>query len=126
MRNLTFRLWHEAEKRMVYKGALTFDLSDSAWLWEGRYGSFHSHFGKLMQGTGIEISTKKGIKEIFEGDILKVAKTDIVTVVWDKQIGGFNTEPRIEYADWGWRESVTDHTDRIEIIGNIYDNPNLL
>lgn len=121
MRN--FRVWNEKEKRMIYKGALTIDLGDGAWMWEGKSESFHSHFGELMYGTGRGDKTGQ---EIFEGDILEISKRDIVAVIWDQQIAGFNTTPLITYADRGWRETVTDHTKHIKILGNIYENPELL
>lgn len=122
----SFRLWWAKEKRMVYKGALTFDIEDGKWLWEGRSGSFHSSFGTLMEGTGIEIRHKKELKELFVGDIIRIAKKDIVQIVKDEQTGNFTTEPAITYADWGWNETMCDHRDRIELIGNIFENPEKL
>jgi hypothetical protein len=121
-----FRLWYPDEKRMVLGGMLTFDLRDGKWMWEGRNGSFHSGHGKLMEGTGIEIKGNKDnspLQEIFEGDILEISDAEIVTVIKNEVTGNFCTEPEISYAGWGWDETMTDHRDRVKIVGNIYEKP---
>lgn len=72
----------------------------------------------------ISQSTGKPSKDrtlVFEGDFLLVANTDKVTVVWCDEIAGFDTEPLISYADWGWNETMVDHIDRVRIIGNKWD-----
>jgi len=80
----------------------------------------------LMQSTGL---IDKNGKEIFESDILKCTSIDCClwyeTVSWDSTIAGFATHQNgydatpIEY--------ITDSKAiTIEIIGNIYENPELL
>jgi len=124
---VNMRLWYPTEKRMVYTGMITFDLRDCSWMWEGRHGSFHSHFGELMYGTGIIIIHKGKERELFEGDIIRVGgkEGNTVEIVRNERGGGFNTKPEITYASWGWEETICDHSDRIEYLGNVFETPEL-
>jgi hypothetical protein len=72
----------------------------------------------ISQSTGKSV---KGNTMVFEGDTLLVAKTEKVTVVWDDELAGFDTKPRITYASWSWHEATVDHSGRLEIIGNQWD-----
>jgi hypothetical protein len=63
--------------------------------------------------------------KIYVGDFLKISNSEIVLVVFDEQTGNFDSNPRISYAEWGWDETMIDHTGRIEVIGNIIENPEL-
>ena len=85
-----------------------------------------SLYSEPMQSTGLY---DKNGKEIFESDILKCTSIDCClwyeTVSWDSTIAGFATHQNgydatpIEY--------ITDSKAiTIEIIGNIYENPELL
>ena len=76
------------------------------------------HQDTICQAIG---QTDKYGKEIYCGDKLLISGEEIVTVVWDEQACGFNAEPAITYASWGWHETMADHTRRIEVIGNIID-----
>ena len=83
----------------------------------------------LMQSTGLK---DKNGKEIFEGDILKI---DFKQPRCSPSIGAVVLE---EYKDGGgafdgihlgWRAAgitLPDARDHCEIIGNVYENPNLL
>lgn len=83
----------------------------------------------LMQSTGIfDNSTPK--KEIFEGDILKCTSINgrlwhETNVSWDSTIAGFAIHKNIyEATSIGY---LTDSkTITVEIIGNIYQNPELV
>jgi uncharacterized phage protein (TIGR01671 family) len=82
--------------------------------------------------------TDKNGKKIFEGDILKpdYDNSSYYRVAWDSGKLHLNIE---EYcfndsegkALWSWCENIVDYqingcVDNCEIIGNIYDNPELL
>lgn len=82
--------------------------------------------------------TDKNGKKIFEGDILKpdYDNSSYYRVAWDSGKLHLNIE---EYcfddsegkALWSWCENIADYqingcVDNCEIIGNIYDNPELL
>lgn len=79
---------------------------------------------KVMQFTSV--IDKCGM-EIFEGDILKVGigeDASIGIVGCNETTGNFYWTG--EYADWNWSEIAYDHCDAIEVIGNIYENCDLL
>ncbi len=83
----------------------------------------------LMQFTGL--LDKKG-KEIYGGDILEVVErrlTYIVEVFWDKNSAMFQVRCEKPHKDYGYLfEFIPDEFDkiRLEIIGNIYENEDLI
>lgn len=130
---IKFRAWEIAGKRMVLVGSIDFrnkfiEYTYSPYNDSNRVVSEFLEFCDvvLMQSTGL---FDKNGKEIFEGDILKCTSFDgclwCETVSWDSTIAGFATHQNgydatpIEY--------ITDSKAiTIEIIGNIYENPELL
>lgn len=76
----------------------------------------HSDFG-LGQYTGLK---DKNGKEIYEGDIIK-SGTKLHKVIYDESRCGFNLD---DYSDDG--ETVQTIHNKLEIVGNIYENPELL
>ncbi|WP_202914445.1 YopX family protein [Streptococcus sp. S784/96/1] len=123
-----FRAWLKAEKQMIDVEFL--DLSHKVLIgkhWEfGMTEAIKFDDVNLMQSTGLK--DKNGV-EIFEGDVVlengwrKVAVSfgtqEIEENFGDKRIfQGFNL-----YLGGGYPEAVMS---KHEIIGNIYDNPELL
>ena len=81
---------------------------------------------KLMQSTGLK--DNKG-KEIFEGDILACETDDEVinvNVFWDEEHALFMFESKKYNEQEPLAELVENNTYPFEIIGNIYENPELL
>ena len=84
----------------------------------------------LMQFTGL---TDKNGKEIYEGDILSVENPDgykdlLCLVEYDSNVGGYEYTPKSGYGEFetstiGWAMGMEFE---FEIIGNIYENPELL
>ncbi len=129
MRNVKFRAWlvDEMVDDPIIYGVKGDQLAVGAALNEGLDNFFEDGEGKyvLMQWTGL--NDKNG-KLIYEGDIVRVYGnwTDSLTkqpvkiqekvVEWDKEgcwypFGGH---------DLGWNDLL------VEVIGNIYENPDLL
>lgn len=111
MRDIKFRAWDKANKTM-YTDAInnckdTFDMILK-----------HPQIYEVMQSTGIK---DKNNVEIYEGDIYNMGDKNIrYIVLWNdtgltgKQVGS------ISYA------GISFWQDTIEVIGNIYQNPELL
>lgn len=127
MRELKFRAWDKYKKQMspvcdISFGddgrALTIVFQTSP---KGKYyhGLVDGENGVLMQFTGLRDKTDK---EIYEGDILELRATYYDTrrdvVVYDLDMHGFMVDGRYLH-DFGKYWSI-------EVIGNIYENPDLI
>nr|DAN61956.1 MAG TPA: YopX protein [Caudoviricetes sp.] len=76
----------------------------------------------LMQSTGLK---DKNGKEVFVGDIIKCTRGCLHEVYIEKEYGGtyFGGMPAVYLKDLGEGYAWTEHE---EIIGNVYENPELL
>lgn len=127
MREIKFRAWEDYKKRMLYTdwnsphnwycGSCSCKVAYARMFKDEKIG-----LSAPMQFTGFRDKTGK---EIYEGDIIRYDWADeqngneeIVQVTWNDNMAGFY--PFIRKA--GWRFSIYS----IEIIGNIYENPELL
>src|SRR5206468_1427488 len=104
-RELKFRGWNANMKRMEN------DLSVRSWLF-----NYLDQFPELIIMQYTSLKDKNG-KEIYEGDILKGAYNDHLYLVEFKR-GEFICEKGIHILG----RSLWDKT---EIVGNIYENPEL-
>ena len=133
MRDIKFRLWNNIQDKMLPHNRIDFDFIFD--------GNEHNDFN-LMQFTGL---TDKNGKEIYEGDIVRILYTD-----WgSKPQGDTRTLEQylIDIAHIGkieyhapsffvmiknrydeWSENTTNYGKYgyIEVIGNIYQNPELI
>ena len=129
MRKIKFRVWDKATKHMHICGE---DVHDSCWydnnnnfhyynLQNGEGSGEHGDY-ILMQYTGLH---DKNGKEIYEGDIVRVENTDLAQIIYDEDRMAWGIKPINDfYFD---SPLLADNTSlELEVIGNIYDNPELL
>lgn len=125
MRELRFRAFHKIDKRMGEVTAIDFPLErvmikpppnreiEEIWKW------FNI---ELMQYTGLHDKTGK---EIYEGDIVKVS--DIIKlgkIIFESR--SFGVRVIGGKHDNSFHSLMYVASDWIEVIGNIYENPELL
>ena len=120
MREIKFRAWsnwHTHGFQMIFSDqyGLTFDGMPVFLDWGGGVDELDETI--LMQYTGLK---DKNGREIYEGDIV-THQENIKVIVWDKVNACF---------DWdeirGWGDNFTGFVDEYEVIGNIYENPELI
>ena len=126
-----FRAWDKLRKRISVVDRIYFDTKGVQLRDDG--GLYWRHFREviLMQSTGLK---DKNGKEIFEGDVVKRYRSPFFKAKWEYQIEtvikekaslllgrefgkNFGTIP----FDSPFAKSVL-----LEVIGNIYENPELL
>lgn len=114
MREIKFRAWKESEKRMLYWGELCMSPSSLVDALNRVY--LHA----VMQYTGLK---DKNDKEIYEGDVVKHVlwhdRIENRVVIYDNEMCAF-----LPMGEWcSTFPSLPNH---FEIIGNIYENPELI
>lgn len=128
-REIKFRAWDIVEKKMRDYDDVSIilnsnDLKDLNSNWRKLNLNF------IIQSLNIEglkilqytwLNDKNG-KEIYEGDILKWGNNEVYEVFWEN--GGFHTKWNVGNGRYDIEPlySVED----FEIIGNVFDNPELL
>lgn len=125
MREIKFRAWDTVGKQWLWiTGFETAETSVS----DGYTldGLFHDgdYVGKegiiLMQYTGLK---DRNGREIYEGDILRDDEMGLNVVRWED--GSFWLEMFYEGGQ-SLMEHLSDYNEVCEVIGNIYENPELL
>ena len=118
MRKIKFRAWDKENEKMMKVSSLSLENKEIAVRENGTYHFFRMQNLELMQYT--EVKDKNG-KEIYEGDIYHVGDKNIrYSVVWFDS--GFEGKQLRSTSYAGLKSWAKD----IEILGNIYENPELL
>ncbi len=111
MRQIKFRAWDEKLKMMMPEVDLSGPLQSYKWL--GRTDL------PIMQFTGL---LDKNGKEIYEGDIVKCRHIDVPAQVVYEIALGYGLRDTKNH----WQGQLKTYAEDYEIIGNIYENPELL
>lgn len=115
MREIKFRAWNTIDRKML-KWSDIFHLP----AWEIFPGTPEQRAFDIMQYTGLK---DKSGKEIYEGDIVRYEDThgeeQINTVEYNLEYGAFCFDRGVfvDTLNCAWE---------IEVIGNIYENPELI
>lgn len=106
----------------TYPEGITFILTNFSMWGDDEYSGSIIDDAILMQSTGLK---DKNDKEVFVGDIIKCTRGCLHEVYIEKEYGGtyFGGMPAVYLK--GLREGYA-WTEHEEIIGNIYENPELL
>ena len=129
---IRFRAWHNTWEEMCEVKRIRFDDEGNVTtvLFIGKDLAVNAKIDEieLMQSTGLH---DKNGKEIFEGDIIK--NGEAVVDVKNHPTLGFYTTPNGVERFFGdntsirdFNNDVEDFSDVTEIIGNVYENPELL
>jgi len=150
MRTIKFRAWDKERKEMYYSD-FRIDFNGRIFWWKSEEGYEdwrHDDTVDLMQYTGIE---DKNGKEIYEGDVIFIQDTytetvdvgvgrvpvaqendpHIVEVMFLGSAFGVRVTENKDTLESGWHAFTTlgeeiDIPNNLEVIGNIYENPELL
>lgn len=118
-----FRAWTEEGKVMYYD---VYPFEDDALLLsydEIAFDEVPASDFILMQSTGLFDMYDK---EIFEGDVLKTYDGELAKVVWNKELACWEAEFLSEIVDLSEVADVKSNRSDCEVVGNIYENPELL
>ena len=120
---LRFRAWLKKEQKMDnYIDHISWLEDELYCIGDGITYMVSAEDLELMQSTGLK---DKNGKEVFIGDIIKCTRGCLHEVYIEKEYGGtyFGGMPAVYLKYLGEGYAWTEHE---EIIGNIYENPELL
>lgn len=115
-----FRVYDKVECMMITTSDYE-DLSDLFCILKNDADT--GYISEPMQSTGL---VDMYDKEIFEGDVLKTYDGELAKVVWNKELACWEAEFLDEIVDLSEVADIQSNRSDCEIIGNIYENPELL
>ena len=123
---IKFRAWDKLNNEMSVVEQINFYRGEFESIGYGVSSLREADKIELMQSTGLK---DKNGKEIFEGDILAVEADDgviILKVSWDDEHALFVIKTKKFNEEAALAELVDDNSYPFEVIGNIYENHELL
>lgn len=132
MREIKFRAWNKEHGEMIFSSREA--VFDKREFYPFCFTVGFSHYPldgwEIMEFTGL---LDRHSKEIYEGDVVRIYGSISRD---DPAYGVYEPIARIEWGDDGAYELISDegkfigtmqyNTKHLEVIGNIYENPNLL
>ena len=119
MRTIKFRAWNKNTKRMIDWQEILNEWTELKWV-------FDDPVMELMQFTGL---TDKNGKEIYEGDIVRLNyHYDSYGRNETNELRNYVVEWWNKAGSWSLKESgkTFDEVTKGEVMGNIYENPDLI
>nr|DAY04558.1 MAG TPA: YopX protein [Caudoviricetes sp.] len=116
-----YRAWLKKDKEMINVDEIHFNNGELDYIGDAITWMCQNNDFVLMQSTGL---FDKNGKEIFEGDVVKMAKNVYSEPTYYEVVRHRGGAYRLESKQYGC-ELWLRHTD-CEIAGNIYENPELL
>lgn len=115
-----FRVYDKVECMMITTSDYE-DLSDLFCILKNDTDT--GYISELMQSTGL---IDKNGEEIFEGDVLLTYDDELAKVFWNDDLAGWFVDFLYEIAELSEVADIQSGRSICEIIGNIYENPELL
>lgn len=124
MRKIEFRAWLKREKRMI-------DVKAIEWGQDGKVISVKCPQGKTYSGDSIELMQYTRLKDknrvkIFEGDIFAWGSTLYQVIYADFGFKVNYVKDHNEIYLYDFQLNYFEENDEIEVIGNIYEDNDLL
>ena len=124
MREIKFRGRSIERNEWVYGSLLRDEIQKKYYIVDNESG-VEKEVDENTIGQYTSLKDKNGVK-IYKGDILKYSDEDTAIVVFNEKYSYFMVKP---IQDFYFDSDVLGHTieyNQVEVIGNIYDNPELL
>ncbi len=124
MRKIRFRAWDKINKRMFQVGLISISLEFVREI--GDSISYYP-FDRIILMRFIRLTDKHGI-DIYEGDIIKFGDT-YGTIRWSVDETKFYVSASAQNTEFNnglWRINIGRDSHLIVVIGNVYENPELL
>jgi uncharacterized phage protein (TIGR01671 family) len=130
MRTIKFRAWNGRDM-LFHENGLYLAIGGGTWgIWKSDNELVlknNDDVAELMQFTGL---LDKNGKEIYEGDIVTMKHLQGFKGALTGHVVGSVRDDEYGLYDWRWWVKIKDHLvffhDAPEVIGNIYENPELL
>lgn len=127
MREIRFRAWDRQHSKMHEVSSMVVGPTVTAWIENPKYPATGFQY-QLVNGENADFIQFTGLhdkngKEIWEGDIVRLPDGSFDSVCWENSQASFNFPMTFNLSEPMVSEC---HANGVEIIGNIYENPELI